>query len=106
MVSGDASKFLKQLSMNKTWERSHSPYLFFNEDGESFTSLGFTAKRGNFLMVLILSMQLFIGLLIDHRNRFLNFITINLDVHTSQRSVRNDKTCMLYIINSLIGNAT
>ena len=48
MGAGDASRFLQQLTMKKTWESSNSPYLFFNEDGVSFTSLGFTTNRGDY----------------------------------------------------------
>ncbi|XP_067940322.1 E3 ubiquitin-protein ligase rnf213-alpha-like [Watersipora subatra] len=47
LASGEANDLLENLTMKKTWERSNYPYLFFNEDGESFTSLGFDARRGN-----------------------------------------------------------
>lgn len=43
---GDADAMFKNLSVKKTWEQSSYPYLFFNEDGESFTTLGFCALSG------------------------------------------------------------
>lgn len=32
---------LEQLAMKRTWESGNHPYLFFNEDGATFTPLGF-----------------------------------------------------------------
>ena len=32
---------IENLTMKKTWENANYPYLFFNEDGESVSSLGF-----------------------------------------------------------------
>lgn len=47
-AAGEADDFIDSLTMKKTWEMSNYPYLFFNEDGESFSTLGFYARRGEF----------------------------------------------------------
>ncbi|XP_053385748.1 E3 ubiquitin-protein ligase RNF213-like [Mercenaria mercenaria] len=39
--NGDVKKELHNYQMKRTWESSPHPYLFFNEDGETFTFLGF-----------------------------------------------------------------
>ncbi|XP_067936885.1 E3 ubiquitin-protein ligase rnf213-alpha-like [Watersipora subatra] len=43
----DAGAMLDQLGMKRTWESVNHPYLFFNEDGETVTPLGFFAKSIN-----------------------------------------------------------
>ena len=43
---GPADNLLEQLGMKRTWESGNHPYLFFNEDGATFTPLGFFAARG------------------------------------------------------------
>ena len=41
---------LAQLEMKRTWESGNHPYLFFNEDGETFSPLGFFVEnRGEIL---------------------------------------------------------
>lgn len=36
------------MSMKKNWETSDTPYLFFNEDGTTFTTLGFYVEMSKF----------------------------------------------------------
>ena len=36
---------LEQLEMKRTWESGNHPYLFFNEDGETFSPLGFFVEN-------------------------------------------------------------
>jgi len=44
----EGAEDLDQLEIKRTWESGNHPYLFFNEDGATFTPLGFfvEAKHG------------------------------------------------------------
>ncbi|XP_067936891.1 E3 ubiquitin-protein ligase rnf213-alpha-like [Watersipora subatra] len=42
-----SANLLNQLSMKKTWESENHPYLFFNEDGATFTPLGFYVEASH-----------------------------------------------------------
>jgi len=44
---------LNQLEMKRTWESGNHPYLFFNEDGDTFTPLGFFVQLTGGAMPLI-----------------------------------------------------
>ncbi|XP_067940324.1 E3 ubiquitin-protein ligase rnf213-alpha-like [Watersipora subatra] len=46
VAAGETEQLFENLTMKKTWEQSNYPYLFINEDGESFTALGFDAQKG------------------------------------------------------------
>ncbi|XP_067936897.1 E3 ubiquitin-protein ligase rnf213-alpha-like [Watersipora subatra] len=50
LSEGQNDQLLEQLGMKRTWESGNHPYLFFNEDGATFSPLGFlTQKRFSLL---------------------------------------------------------
>jgi len=49
----DVNVVLNQLEMKRTWESGNHPYLFFNEDGDTFTPLGFFVQLTGGAMPLI-----------------------------------------------------
>lgn len=43
----EGGTMLDQLGMKRTWESANHPYLFFNEDGVTLTTLGFFVRSLN-----------------------------------------------------------
>lgn len=46
-----ANDNLDSLAMSRTWENSNHPYLFFNEDGATFTPLGFKVRGSTSIII-------------------------------------------------------
>lgn len=63
-VEDEGDNILDQLAMKRTWESGNHPFLFFNEDGETFSPLGFFVDdQGNNNTRTIRCNNIFVSLL-------------------------------------------
>lgn len=54
---------IEDFQCKKKWETSNVPYLFFNEDGDTFTTLGLMGHKSEFICLKFLLFSLYVTFL-------------------------------------------